>query len=188
MATDLFASFGRFGDRVLVGIDNGDRRAQKFKYLIGVINQTLVVTHGIVLDRLAKIGLASTVTEVVSHLEAMRQDELAEAFRIEGLCDALGGLGDGLTNRLWSARNDDGYDDPDLADVEHFARVLYDREHEVAGAYAATLSQLTGRIPTLNEANLPSLLSAAKQLESTLTSHVADFSAKAERLMRVSQR
>ena len=45
MAENLFESYMRFGDRVWEGLDRHERPAQKFKFLLGTINQTLIATH-----------------------------------------------------------------------------------------------------------------------------------------------
>ena len=185
MGQDLFADFDRFGDRVWAELEHGERSAQRFKYLVGVISRALVDTHRIVLKRLAAIGEAGTVGDAKRELEGIRVDELSEAFRVEGLCDTLGGLGEGLLRRTSDARYEGIFTDAELAGAETFAGMLADREYEAARAYANALSEVTELGYQLDETSLPALKERVAELERTMTNQVSDFRAKAERFMSV---
>lgn len=185
MAQDPFASFGNFGDHVLAGLDGEERSAQKFKYLLGVINRTLVATHGMVISRLAALRQAETVQEARELLEKLRLSDLEEAFRVEGLCDALEGLGVGLNKRAYGARKEGFFSDKELSDVEVFALILSGREVEVAELYRTVLTDIISQEPR-NERSLPDLRRRAEEAETKLTDQVSDFSAKADRFMRLS--
>ena len=186
MAQDPFVSFEKFGDRVLAGLDQGERSAQKFKYLLGVINKTLVATHGMVISRLGAVRQAGTVQAAKALLEELRLEELAEAFRVEGLCDLLEGLGSGLESRVWRARTEGFFSDEELANIQLFARILYDREGEVAEVYRTVLTDVVRQYSLLDEASLPELRRKAQEAEAMLTDQVSDFSAKADRFMQIS--
>ena len=183
---DKFGDLGRFGDRILAGLDAGDRSAQKFKYLLGVINETLIATHRMVISRLAALRQATTVEQAKVLLEKLREDELTEAFRVQGLCDVLGGLGEGLRHRAWAAEREGSFSSEELADIKSFADTLYDREAEVARLYSSMLTGVTDQVGRVDKNSLPELQRRAQEMEALLTNHVSDFSAKADRFMRIS--
>ncbi|MBW3579159.1 MAG: hypothetical protein KY462_15780 [Actinobacteria bacterium] len=183
---DPFESFRRFEDHVLDGLSRGDRSAQKSKRLLGVINQTLVATHQIVIARLEKLQRAESIADANEVLEALRLENLTETFRLEGLCDLLEGLGTGLLARTWAARQEGSFADGELNDVEEFAHALYDREAEVARIYSDALSDLTALGPVTEPSALDKMRRKAASLEKQLTAHVSDFDAKADRFMRLS--
>jgi hypothetical protein len=185
MTADPFAGFIQFSDRVWGGIDRGERSAQKFKYLIGIISRTLADTHSIVLQRLAAIEDAATPEDANRLLEGIRTEQLTEAFRVEGLCDTLGGLGEGLVNRSWHAVGEGTFSDAELADIRVFAERLHDRETEVASAYAEALSDVT-RMNVSDQASLLDLKERIHLLDRALTDQVVDFRSKAKRFMSVS--
>jgi hypothetical protein len=183
---DPFAGFDRFGDYILNSLDGGDRSAQKFKYLLGLINVTLITTHGMVISRLAALRQATTAEEAKVLLKKLREKELTEAFRVEGLCDALFGLGEGLLNRTGAARGEGSLSSDELTDARSFARKLYDREAEVARLYSSVLTDVTDQVGIVNKSSLPELQRRAREIEALLTDHVSEFSAKADRFTRVS--
>jgi hypothetical protein len=182
---DPFATFRQFEDHVLQGVSRGERSAQKSKRLLGVINQTLVATHEIVISRLAKLENAESVADANELLEALRLENLTEAFRVEGLCDLLEGLGSGLLTRTSAARQEGWFSNNELDDIEEFAEALYDREAEVARIYADALSDVTSLAPVRDEASLLRVKSKAREMESALTDQVSDFNAKAARFLRL---
>ena len=184
MEEDPFASFGQFGDRLLRGVDEGDRSAQKFKYLVGVIDQTLITTHKMVISRLAALRQAKGIDDAKVQLETLRLEPLTEAFRVEGLCDLLEGLGTSLLTRAAQARSEGSFLPAELEQVESLGRVLVDREYEVTRAYQLTLRDITSR--TVDEESLPEIKRKAEEVEVMLTSQVSDFAAKAERFTRLS--
>jgi hypothetical protein len=184
MGTDRFDGFNNFGNRVWEGVDEGQRSAKKFKYLMGVVSQTLVTTHLIVLGRLRELEAAQTAEEVQRLLEDIRGGQLNEAFRVEGLCDTLGGLGQGLIDRSWAAQGEGLFSDEDLAEIREFAEMLYDREDEVAKAYVDTLSAITDSAP--DQSSLPDFREGLREIERKMTAQVVDFRAKASRFMTVS--
>jgi hypothetical protein len=183
MAEDLFESYMRFGDRVWEGLDRHERPAQKFKFLLGIINQTLIATHTLVIARLRSLQEAKSVEDAKAVLEQLRLKPLTEAFRVEGMCDLLEGLGQGLLLRVHAAPGEGAYSAGELVDIEAFANRLILREDEVATLYSETLSALTSR--RLDQASLPKLQADARTLEHLLTDHLSDFKSKADRFTRL---
>lgn len=181
---DPFASFLRFSEHVLQGLGGGNRSAQKSKRLLGVINQTLVATHGIVIARLDKLRQAESVGDVNAVLEALRLENLTEAFRVEGLCDLLEGLGSGLLARTWAARQEGFFTNSELQEAESFASALYDREAEVARVYSEALEDLTALGPVTSASEVEEVRRRAATLENQLTDHVSDFNSKADFFLR----
>jgi hypothetical protein len=167
-------------------LDTRDRSAQKFKYLLGVINETLVTTHRMVISRLATLQHAETVEEAKALLEKLRLVELSEAFRVEGLCDLLEGLGNGLYSRVLAARKEGYFSGKELTDMQAFAMTLYDREDEVARVYSTVLTDVAGQGRLLDENSLPELQGRAQEAEALLTAQLSDFSEKADKFMRLS--
>jgi hypothetical protein len=184
--SDPFASFRRFEEHVLQGLSREDRSALKYKRLLGVINQTLVATHTIVIARLERLEEVASAAQAQQVLESLRLENLTEAFRLEGLCDLLEGLGNGLLVRTWAAREEASFSTRELEDVETFAHSLYDREAEVARIYSDALSELTTFGSVDDPAALDRLKRSATRLKGQLTDHVSDFDAKAEKFMRLS--
>lgn len=186
MSRDPFAGFRSFESAVLDGLRAGERSAQKFKQLIGTINDTLVTTHRLVIARLEALESASDLAAAREALAGLRAGELTEAFRIEGLCDLLGGLGQGLWARTCDAQQEGLFGDDQLEEVGQFAQMLYDRETEVAWAYARSLVELLDRGPGLDDGSLAELRAAAASVRARLTDDVSDFEAKATIFKRVS--
>lgn len=186
MGEDPFESYNRFADRVLGSIDRGEPSGKKFKFLMGVINETLVATHKLVIARLGALQDAMTAEEANALLERLRLEELTEAFRVEGLCDLLEGLGTGLIGRVEAARTEGVFSQEELSSVGIFAEMLYHREAEVATIYGNALSDITHPAGQLDEASLPELKRKANELQRLLTNHVSDFNAKADKFTKLS--
>lgn len=179
MSLDPFEDFEEFSNRVLGGVDRGDRSAQKFKFLLGVISQALVATHTMVMARVTAVEDASSADEAARAIDSLRSYELTEAFRIEGLCDTLGGLGEGLDRRTRDARSEGLFQQDELDRMETFAQMLLDREAELAAVYSGMLAALTSM--TVSDGSLPAVKQEATALRMVLTSQISDFAAKAQR-------
>lgn len=186
MNGDPFDSFRAFESDVLDGLRDGERSAKKFKQLIGTINDTLVTTHGLVIGRLEALENAPDVATARDLVEGLRAEELTEAFRVEGLCDLLHGLGEGLRNRAIDAKTEGLFPQDQLQGVQEFACMLYDQEAEVARVYAESLLKLVNQGPGLDDASLDELHSAAATARRRLTDDVSDFEAKARIFKQVS--
>lgn len=184
MSGDLFDSFSQFGDRILVGIDHEERPALKYKYLLGSINELLGVTHGIVVRILERVEKASGPDEARSALAELNMDALEESFRLEGLCDAFDAMGMGLSNLTWTSQTNGDSVAPDTAEIQEFARMLTDREQEVARIYSTQIQELVN----LDDfSDLPDLRRRVAEAKSKLTNQMADFAYKSQRFKRIAR-
>lgn len=186
MNRDPFEGFRAFENDVLDGLRAGERSAKKFKQLMGTINDTLVTTHSLVIGRLEALESATDVATARDLLEGLRAEALTEAFRVEGLCDLLHGLGEGLRNRTLDAEDEGLFPHDQLQGVNEFAWMLYDREAEVALVYAESLMELVNQRDGLDDASLHELRAAAASARRRLTDDVSDFEAKARIFKKVS--
>ena len=178
-ASDLFDEFSRFGDRILHGIDEDERPALKFKYLLGKINELLNTTHGMVVRRLEKIEQANRPADAEAALAELRTDALEESFRIEGLCDVFESFGRTLDELAWRSKDSKDSVAPDLGEIHEFSYKLMDREQEVARIYTEELKSMVNLGGVAGD--LPGLRKRASEAKKVLTDQMADFAAKANR-------
>jgi hypothetical protein len=184
-ANDLFDEFRRFGDRILHGIDQDERPALKYKYLLGQINALLHTTHSMVVRRLEKIEKATGPVEAEAALAELRTDALEESFRIEGLCDVFDSHGRTLDELAWRSEQQNDSVAPDLGQIHEFSQRLMDREREVATIYAEEIKAIVNLGGVGGD--LDGLRARAAEAKEVLTDQMADFAAKADRFTRVSR-
>ena len=182
-ASDLFDEFSRFGDRILHGIDQDERPALKYKYLLGKINELLNTTHGMVVRKLEKIENAARPDEAEAALAELRSEALEESFRIEGLCDVFDSFGRTLHELAWRSMNQDDSVAPDLGEIQQFSVKLMDREQEVARIYTEEIKAMVNLGGV--EGDLPGLQMRAANAKKVLTDQMADFTVKAQRFTSV---
>lgn len=184
-ASDLFDEFSRFGDRILHGIEQDERPALKYKYLLGKINELLNTTHGMVVRRLEKIENAAGPNEAEAALAELRSDALEESFRIEGLCDVFDSFGRTLDELAWRSDEQNDSVAPDLGEIHKFSQSLMDREQEVARIYTDEIKAMVNLGGV--DGDLPGLRKRAADAKKILTDQMADFAAKAVRFTSVSR-
>lgn len=184
-ANDLFDSFSHFGDRILHGIEQGERPATKFKYLLGSINEILGITHGMVVTVLETVERADSPAEAEAALAELRTEALEESFRLEGLCDAFDAMGRGLNDLYWRSKSNSDTVAPDLGEIDQFSMMLMDREQEVARIYSTEIKALAN-LGSLAD-DLPALRSRAAEAKKILTDQMADFATKTQLFKSVSR-
>ena len=184
-AIDLFEEFRRFGDRILAGIDQDERPALKYKYLLGQINELLHTTHGMVVRRLEKIENATGPAEAEAALADLGSDALEESFRIEGLCDVFDAHGRTLDELAWRSQDQNDSVAADIGHIHQFSQRLMDREREVARIYTEEIKAIVNLGGV--QGDLQGLRDRAAEAKRVLTDQMADFAAKADRFTRVSR-
>ena len=86
MPDDLLSRFVQLRDSVLVGIQNEDRQAQKYKTTLGLINQIFLTTHGMAVSIIEDLERPKSVEIARLVLSQLNWEPLTESFHVEGLC------------------------------------------------------------------------------------------------------
>jgi hypothetical protein len=183
-AEDLFDAFSSFGDRILHGIANQESEARKYRFLLEKINEILINTHRIVLERLDQVEKAGTHGEVQAALRELGGDALQESFRMRGYCDVFEAYGRALLDMALETESRAAPGGGDLGAIRDFAMMLMDREEEVSRIYTERIKA----VARLGEAegDLAALKAGAGAARSVLTEQMADFTAKVARFRQIS--
>lgn len=184
-ADDLIDKFAGFCARILYGVEHEERAARKYQFLLEKINELLLKTHGIVVERLEKVEMATRPAEAESALAELRSEALEESFRLKGYCDVFEAYGRTLDELAWKSETQNDSVASDLGAIREFAVMLMDREREVAIMYTDEIEAMAGLGDF--EGDLPSIKRRAATARAALTEQMADFAAKVERFESASK-
>jgi hypothetical protein len=183
MPGDLLRDFARFSNRVLVGIENRERAAQKYKATLGLINQILLKTHLMVVEKVERLETATTIEQAREILNELNRAPLTESFRLEGLCDTFEGLGHALENLNARSESSQAFSPEELSASLGMANALTDRETEVAGVYVDGIQELADLVYSTGD-SLRQIQGRAREVKALLTNQMSDFEVKSRQFLR----
>jgi hypothetical protein len=185
MSDPLLDDFQRFSERILIGIEQNERPARKYKTTLGLINQIFKTTHEMVEEIVERVERAATLGEAEAALKDLNHEPLTEAFRLEGLCDAFEALGIALENLNNAAAASGALHPLDVAPSAELAQRLMNREAEVSDIYLSSIQTLADLVQG-STSDLAEIRGRAREARATLTRQMVDFDSKARQLLRTS--